>query len=136
MRRRRHRFRQRNTQCTCSAGKHVAEARVRARNLDLRADNVRKVCLSFSSKTAIGLDQHAFTDIALLLDDALESLGEIIRQLFVKLAIPTQSLLQLLVFFEQEKWKEQNNRHLAHNISPPHAFGISTHQSKGCQVCR
>ena len=45
---------------------HVAEARVWASNLDLRAENVRKACLSFPSKTAVGLDQHAFTDIALL----------------------------------------------------------------------
>ena len=45
----------------------------------------------------MGLDQHAFKDIAQLPDNALGSLGEIIRQCFVKLAIPTQSLLQLLV---------------------------------------
>ena len=36
-------------------------------------------------------------DIALLSDNSLDSLGEIVRQCFVKLAIPTQSLLQLLV---------------------------------------
>ena len=59
--------------------------------------DIRKACLSFPSKTAIGLDQHAFTNIANLPDNALDSLGEIIRQCFVKLAIPTQSLLQLLV---------------------------------------
>ena len=77
--------------------KHVAEAHEWARNLDLSATSIRKACLSFPSKTAIGLDQHAFRDIALLPDNALGSLGEIIRQCFVKLAIPTQSLLQLLV---------------------------------------
>ena len=77
--------------------KHVAEAHEWARNLDLSAASVRKACLSFPSKTAIGLDQHAFKDIALLPDNVLGSLGEIVRQCFVKLAIPTQSLLQLLV---------------------------------------
>ena len=77
--------------------KHVAEAHEWARNVDLSAASVRKACLSFLCKTAIGLDQHAFKDIALLLDNALGSLGEIVRQCFVKLAIPTQSLLQLLV---------------------------------------
>ena len=77
--------------------KHVAEARVWAISLGLRADDIRKACLSFPSKTATGLDHHAFTDIASLPDNALDSLGEIIRQCFVKLAIPTQSLLQLLV---------------------------------------
>ena len=77
--------------------KHVVEARVWANSLGLRAVDIRKACLSFPSKTAIGLDQHAFTDIANLPDNALDSLGEIIRQCFVKLAIPTQSLLQLLV---------------------------------------
>ena len=70
---------------------HVAEAHEWARNLDLSATSIRKACLSFPSKTAIGLDQHAFKDIALLPDNALGSLGEIIRQCFVKLAIPTQS---------------------------------------------
>ena len=53
--------------------------------------------LGFPSKTAIGLDQHAFKDIALLPAQALGSLGETVRQCFVKLAIPTLSLLQLLV---------------------------------------
>ena len=77
--------------------KHVEEAREWAGNLDLRAESVRKACLSFPSKTAIGLDQHAFKDIALLPDNALDSLGEIARQSLVKLAIPTQSPLQLLV---------------------------------------
>ena len=43
---------------------HVEEAREWAGNIDLRAKNVRKACLSFPSKTAIGLDQHAFSDIA------------------------------------------------------------------------
>ena len=77
--------------------KHVAEAHEWTRNLDLSAASVRKACLSFPSKTAIGLDQHAFKDMALLPDNALGSLGEIIRQCFVKLTIPTQSLLQLFV---------------------------------------
>ena len=77
--------------------KHVAEDHEWARNLDLSAASVRKACLSFPSKTAIGLDQHALKDIALLPDNALGSLGEIIRQCFVMLAISTQSLLQLLV---------------------------------------
>ena len=96
--------------------KHVEEAPEWAGNLDLRAENVRKARLSFPSKTAIGLDQHAFTDIALLPDNALESLGEIIRQCFVKLAIPTQSFLQLLVLLGK-KWREQNYRHHVHTIS-------------------
>ena len=113
--------------------KHVAEAHEWARNLDLSATSIRKACLSFPSKTAIGLDQHAFKDIALLPDNALGSLGEIIRQCFVKLAIPTQSLLQHSGLVGQEKRREQNHRHLAHNIPSHHAIGISTHQSMGCQ---
>ena len=43
--------------------KHVAEAHEWAGNLDLSATSIRKACLSFPSKTAIGLDQHAFKDI-------------------------------------------------------------------------
>ena len=79
-------------------GKHVA----RASSLGLRAVDIREACLSFPSKTAIGLDQHALTDIAILPDNALDSLGEIIRHCFVKLAIPTQPPLQLLVLLGQE----------------------------------
>ena len=33
------------------------------------------------------------------------------------------------------KRREQNNRHLTHHVSPHHAFGLSTQQSMGCQVC-
>ena len=40
--------------------KHVAEARMWAGSLGLRADDIRKACLSFPSETAIGLDQHVF----------------------------------------------------------------------------
>ena len=51
--------------------KHVAEAHEWARNLDLMsAASVRKACLSFPYKTAIGLDQHALKDMALLPDNA------------------------------------------------------------------
>ena len=63
----------------------------------MSAVNIRTVYLSFPFKTSIGLDQHSFQDIARLPDIAFVSLGEIARQSFVKLAIQTQSLLQLLV---------------------------------------
>ena len=98
------------------------------RNLDLSAASVRKACLSFPSKTAIGLDQHAFKDIALLPDNALGSLGEII-----KLAIPTQSLLQLLVLLGKKNGGSRTITIVAHNIPSYHALGISTHQSMGSQ---
>ena len=83
--------------------KHVEEAREWAGNLDVRAEKVRKACLSFPSKMSIGLDQHAFKDIALLPDNALDCLGEIVRQCIVKLARPSQSLLQLLVLSGKKK---------------------------------
>ena len=99
--------------------KHVAEARVWASSLGLRADDIRKARLSFSSKRAIGLDQHAFTDIANLTDNALDSLGEIIRQCFVKLAIPTQSLLQLLVLLGKKmEGAEPSPSCTQHTVSP------------------
>ena len=110
--------------------KHVAETHEWARNLDFSAASVRKDCLSFPSKTAIGLDQHAFKDIAPLPDNALGSLGEIIRQCFVQLAIPTQSLYNFWSCWAR-KWREQIHRHLAHNIPSHQALGISTHQSMG-----
>ena len=115
--------------------KHVEEAREWASNLDLRAENVRKVRLSFPSKTAIGLDQHAFKDLALLTDNALDSLGDIVRECCVKLAVPNPVTFAVVGPVGQEKRREQNNRHLTHHVSPHHAFGLSTHQSMGCQVC-
>ena len=54
---------------------------------------------------------------------------------FVTLAIPTQSLLQLLVLLAMKNGREQNHRHLAHHASSHHAFGLSARQSMGCQVC-
>ena len=92
---------------------HVEGARAWAGNLDLRAENVRKVCLSFPSRTAIGLDQQAFTDTAFLLDNALDSLGEIVRQCFVKLALLTESLLQLFGSIGQEKQRPHHSFALA-----------------------
>ena len=105
-----------------------------ASSLGLRADDIRKARLSFPSKTAIGLDQHVFTDIASFPDNALDSLGEIIRQCFVS---HTNSVIfTTFDLVGQEKWREQNHRHLAHNIPSHHARGVSTHQSMGCQVRR
>ena len=99
--------------------KHVAEAHEWARNLDLSATRIRKACLSFPSTTAIGLDQHAFKDIALLPDNALGSLGEIIRQCFLKLTIPTQSLLQLLVLLGMKmEGAEPSPSCTQHTVSP------------------
>ena len=98
---------------------HVAEARVWASNLDLRAENFRKACLSFPSTTAIGLDQHAFTDIALLPDNPLESLGEIIRQCFFKLAISTQPLLQLLVLLGKKMEEAELSPSCTQHIASP-----------------
>ena len=89
----------------------------------------------FPSKTAIGLDRHAFTDIENLTDNALDSLGEIIRQCFVKLAIPTQSLLQLLVLLGRKmEGAEPFPSCTQHTVSPCAWY---QHTSvNGCQVCR
>ena len=65
---------------------HVTEAGGWANGLDLRAENMCKACLSFPPKTAIGLDQHANKHVAFLPDNILDSLGEIVKQCFVKLA--------------------------------------------------
>ena len=66
-------------------------------NFDLRAENVRKACLSFPFITAIGLDQHALTDNRSPTQQCLGIFGRDHQTMFVKLAIPTQSLLQRLV---------------------------------------
>ena len=113
---------------------HVGEAREWAGNFDLRAENGPKACLSFPSKTAIGVDQHAFKDIALLPDNASDSLGEIIRQCFVKLAIPTQSLLQLLVLLGKTMEGAEQSPSYTARIASPCVWSQHT-QSMGCQVC-
>ena len=66
---------------------HFEDAGEWANGHDLSAVNIRTVCLSVPPKKAIGLDQHSFQDIARLPDIALVSLGEIVRQSFVKLVI-------------------------------------------------
>ena len=118
--------------------KHVAEARVWASSLGLRADDIRKACLSFPSQTAIGLDQHVFTDTAPLPDNALDSLGEIIRQFFVKLAKPTRSLLQLLVLLGKKMEGAEPSPSCTQHTTPPCAWyqhtsvnGLSSLQVSG-----
>ena len=99
--------------------KHVAGARVWASSLGLRAVNIREACLSLPSKTAIGLDQHAFTDIAILTDNALDSLGENIRQCFVKLAIPTQVTFATFVLVGKKmEGAEPSPSCTQHTVSP------------------
>ena len=68
----------------------------------MSAEHIRKACVSLPSKTAIGLDQHSFQHIARLPDSALVSLGETVKQSFVKLAISTWSLLLLLVLLDKK----------------------------------
>ena len=84
--------------------KHVAEAREWASNLDLRAENVREACLSFPSKT---LPWNLWARSS---DNVLSSWQ-----------------YQLSHFRNcwscwARKWREQNYRNLAHNISPPCAW--------------
>ena len=55
---------------------HVEEASERANGLDLRAENVRKARLSFPSRTAIGLDQQSFKEIALGAKQQVQSLSQ------------------------------------------------------------
>ena len=54
----------------------------------------------FHPKRRSDSTKNSFQDIARLPDNALDSLGEIARQCFAKLAIPTQSFLQLLVLLD------------------------------------
>ena len=71
---------------------NVAEGRVWASSLGLRTDDIRKASPSLSNpkQRSVSTSRHRT-------DNALDSLDEIIRQYFIKLAIPTQSLSQLLV---------------------------------------
>ena len=52
--------------------------------------------MSFPCKTAIGLDNQFFADIALLPDAALVDLGTILRQCIATLALPVQTLINLM----------------------------------------
>ena len=70
----------------------VGESGDWANGLDLSAENIRKAYLSFPSKTAIGLNQHSFQDIARVPDKALVSLREIVGQCFAKFATLSRSL--------------------------------------------
>ena len=59
------------------------------------------------------------SDIALLSDNVLESLGEIIRQCFVKLAILTRSLLQLLVLLGKKKEGAEPSPSCTQHVASP-----------------
>ena len=71
------------------------------------------------------------SDIALLSDNVLESLGEIIRQCFVKLAILTRSLLQLLVLLGKKNGGSRSIAILHTTYRLTMRLSISTHHSKG-----
>ena len=86
---------------------HVGDAGEWAYELDLSAENIRKACLSFPSKTSIGLDQHSFQDIAHLSDNAPNSLGDIVRQCFANFTIPTQPLLQFIVLLGKKNGRSR-----------------------------
>ena len=109
--------------------KHVSEAHEWAGNLDLSATSIRKACLSFPSKTAIGLDTHSKTlpySLTMLWFPWVRSSGSVLS------SWPYQfSHFYNIWSCWVRKWREQNHRHLAHNIPSHHAFGISTHQSMG-----
>ena len=80
-------------------------------------------------------------------DNALGSLGEIVRQCFVKLAIPTQSLLQLLVLLGKKNGGSRTNgmsislvsgtlhsRVIQHSAHVARAMGIELAHSEGQYV--
>ena len=73
--------------------------RVWASSLGLRADDNSQGLSLLPIQNSDRSQPARFHRHRNLPDTALDSLGEIIRQCFVKLAIPTQSLLQLLVLF-------------------------------------
>ena len=129
-RRRRHRFRKGNEKYTCSAGKHVAEAREWASNLDLRAENVRKACLSFSSPQRLSVS----TSTCLQTPHSSPTMpwnlwARSSDNVFIKLAIPPKSFFAIVGLVGHEKWREQNHRHFAHHIPPHHVLGISNGMS-------
>ena len=68
-----------------------------AENIDLSSANIRQTARAFPKKTAIGLDNIFFTDIALLPDNAINALGSILKQCLCSLALLVQTLLQLMV---------------------------------------
>ncbi len=77
--------------------KHLEEAEDWAQTLDLSPSNIRRACKTFPSKTAVGCDNVFFSDIASLPDVALIALSTCLRQCVSTLALPVQTLLQLMV---------------------------------------
>ena len=111
---------------------HVEEARAMLAKKICGPEMFAKlVSLSRPRRRSASTSTHSKTSL-FFPDNALDSLGEIVRQCFVKLAIPIQSFLT--TFARQEKRREQTNRHLTHHVPLHHAFGLKTHQPMGCQV--
>ena len=115
--------------------KRVAEARVWASNLDSRAENVRKACLSFRSKTGCRSRSARVHRHRTPPRKCLGIFGRDHQTMFWPVGHTNSVIFGTFGLAGQEKWREQNYRHLAHNISPHHVIGISTHQSMRCQVC-
>ena len=77
--------------------RYLGTAEEWAESIDLSSANIRQTARAFPKKTAIGLDNLFFTDIALLLDNAINASGSILKQCLRNLALPVQTLLQLMV---------------------------------------
>lgn len=77
--------------------KHTDDAPDWAETIDMRPQIIRKCCKTFPGKTAIGMDNIFFNDIAILPDNALVNLATLLRQCIAQLALPIQVLMQLMV---------------------------------------
>ncbi len=72
------------------------EARTWADSVDLSPAAIRRACRTFASSTAIGIDDLELRLIARVPDMGLEMLGCLVRDIMANLALPLQSLVNIL----------------------------------------
>ena len=72
---------------------YLDDAPTWAATVDLQPTAIRRACMTFPARTAIGLDNIFFSDIAFLPDPALVVLGNLLRQCISTLALPVQILM-------------------------------------------
>ena len=103
-----------------------------AKGLDERAKRMRTTIFKFSNSTAICSDLVHLKRLASLPDVALESIGEIFKQIVATLTILGQELLNILTLFGQEtRWITYDCYHGVDLPSVHEALGLD-HPRVGC----
>ena len=109
---------------------HAEEAAEWANGCDLRAENVRKACLypaeDGDRPRPTRKQRHCLPP-----RQRCGHVGRNCQTVLCRIGNTNPVTFAVAGLFGQEKRRKQNHLHLAHHLSPHHAFDLSTHQSMG-----